>query len=100
MALSIQQDARYLGKDRWQWSVWLEGPREELDQIDHVMYILDPTFNDPVREVGNRDENFRLEGSAWGTFTLYAKAVYKDGHETSLQHHLALLCPDGTPTLA
>ncbi len=24
MALSIQQDAHYVGHDRWKWSVWLE----------------------------------------------------------------------------
>jgi len=63
------------------------------------MYILDSTFHNPVREVSSRENNFRLEGSSWGTFTLYAKAVHKDGHEASLQHHLALLYPDGTPTL-
>jgi transcription initiation factor IIF auxiliary subunit len=100
MALFIQQDARYLGKDRWQWSVWLDGPPEELDEIDHVRYILHSTFHDPVREVRNRANNFRLDTSGWGTFTLYAKAVHKDGHETPLQHDLVLLYPDGKPTLA
>jgi transcription initiation factor IIF auxiliary subunit len=100
MALSIRQDTRYLGHDRWQWSVWLDGSSEELDQIDHIMYILDRTFHDPVREVSSRGDNFRLEGSTWGAFTLYAKAVYKDGHEISLQHDLALPHAEGTPTLA
>jgi transcription initiation factor IIF auxiliary subunit len=88
MALSIEQDSSYLGHDRWKWSVWLGGQDSELDQVDHVMYILDPTFHNPVREIYDRDTKFRLETSSWGTFTLLAKAVLKDGREVSLQHDL------------
>jgi transcription initiation factor IIF auxiliary subunit len=95
MALSIQQDLRYLGQERWRWFVWLEGAPEELDAIDHVMYVLDPTFHNPVREVANRETKFRLEDSTWGAFTLYAKAIHKDGLETRLQHDLVLLYPSG-----
>lgn len=97
MSLSIRQEQRYLGHDRWKWSVWLDGPGTELDQIAHVMYILDPTFHDPVREVADRNTNFRLNSSGWGTFTIRAKAVFKDGRERALRHDLELHYPDGTP---
>lgn len=100
MALSIQQHADYLGKDRWHWAVWLDGSSEELNGIDHVRYILHSTFPNPVRDVSDRSSNFRLETSGWGTFRLYAKAVHKDGHETSLEHDMVLLYPDGRPTFA
>lgn len=100
MALSIQQGQNYLGKDRWRWSVWLDGTTEELDAIDHVVYILDSTFHDPVRLVRDRSSNFRLETSGWGTFTIHAKAMLKDGSDVSLQHELALYYPDGTATVA
>ena len=100
MPLSMQQDAIYLGKDRWKWSVWLDGAPEELDRIDRVMYILHPTFHQPVREVSNRATKFRLDTSGWGTFTIHAKAVHKDGPEVPLQHELVLVYPDGTPTTA
>ena len=74
MPLSIRQDSAYAGGDRWRWSVWLEGPPEELDSIDHVTYILHPTFHEPVREIRDRSTKFRLDTSGWGTFTIHAKA--------------------------
>src|SRR5882762_2233761 len=100
MALSIQQDAKYVGKGRWEWAVWLEGAPDELDAVDHVFYILHPTFHNPVREIHDRNTKFRLDTSGWGTFTIHANAVLKNGAETPLQHDLVLLNPDGTPTLA
>ena len=100
MALTIRQNEKYMGKDRWEWSVWVEGPQEELDAIDHVVYVLDSTFHDPVRTVNERSTNFRLTTSGWGIFTVYAKAVSKDGRETTLAHDLVLRYTDGTPTVA
>jgi transcription initiation factor IIF auxiliary subunit len=100
MALSIRQDEQYTGRDRWRWSVWLDGPPEELDDVDHVMYILDPTFNEPVREVDDRSTNFRIDARSWGIFTLHAKVFHKNGEESVLHHDLVLTYPDGTPTTA
>jgi transcription initiation factor IIF auxiliary subunit len=98
VALSVQQSQTYLGNDRWQWSVWLTGSEEELDSVDHVMYILHPTFSKPVRQISDRATNFRLDTSGWGTFTLHLRIEHRDGHETSIDHDLSLLYPDGTPT--
>ena len=50
MALEIRQSSTYMGKERWEWSVWLDGPAEDLDAIDRVIYILHSTFHDPVRQ--------------------------------------------------
>ena len=100
MPLSIQQTSTYTGADRWRWSVWLEGPADELDSVDHVTYILHSTFHEPVREISDRQTEFRLDTSGWGTFTVHAKAAYKDGRETLLEHDLVLRYPDGTPTTA
>jgi hypothetical protein len=100
VALSIQQSQEYEGKGFWRWSVRLDGTAEELDSIDHVLYILDPTFHNPVRTVSDRTTNFRLDTSSWGTFTIHANVMHRDGHETPLNHDLVLLYPDGTPTAA
>ncbi len=100
MALSIQQNQEYEGNGRWRWSVWLSGSPEELDSIDYVAYILHPTFHNPVRRIGDRTTNFRLDTTGWGTFTIHANIVHRDGHETPLDHDLVLRYPDGTPTLA
>jgi transcription initiation factor IIF auxiliary subunit len=100
VALSIEQDSSYLGNDRWSWSVHMNGTSAELDNIDHVVYILHSSFHDPVREIRDRATHFRMQTKGWGTFTLYAKVVHRDGHETSLEHDLLLMYPDGKPTLA
>src|SRR5882724_4692641 len=100
MAVAITQRERYVGGDRWEWSVWLDGPAEELDSIDHVTYVLHSTFLNPVRTIRDRTTNFRLDTSGWGTFTLHAKATYRDGREEGLRHELVLTYPNGTPTTA
>jgi transcription initiation factor IIF auxiliary subunit len=100
VALSIQQSQEYLGKGRWSCSVWIDGEARDLDTIDHVTYILDPTFHNPVRTVTDRATNFRLDTSSWGKFTLHAVVNHRDGSETRLHHDLVLVYPDGTPTLA
>ena len=100
MAVTLAQRANYVGSDRWEWSIWLDGAAEELDSIDHVTYVLHSTFLNPVRRVSDRATNFRLETSGWGAFTIYAKATYKDGHELPLEHDLVLTYPNGTPTTA
>ena len=66
MALSICQDQDYLGIRRWKWAVWVDGTPEELDSVDHVTYILHPTFHNPVKVVHNRETKFRLEATGWG----------------------------------
>lgn len=96
----ICQDESYLGNGRWGWSVWIEGPPEELDALDSVVYVLHPTYQDPVRTVKDRSTKFRLRTSGWGTFTIHAKAIRKDGGETLLEHDLVLRYPDGKATLA
>jgi transcription initiation factor IIF auxiliary subunit len=100
MSLTIRQEAEYKGKDRWQWSVWLDGTPEELDDVDHVMYVLHHSFPNPVREIRDRSTNFRLDTSGWGTFRIYARAFHKGGQETPLYHDLELRYPDGTLTTA
>jgi hypothetical protein len=50
--------------------------------------------------IGYRYNRFRLDASGWGTFTIHARAVHRDGRETLLQQDLVLLYPDGTPTAA
>jgi len=93
VSLQIAQDAKYEGEDWWQWSVWIEARTAELDAIEFVQYTLHHTFAQPVRRVSDRSTRFRLNSSGWGGFTIYAKAVQKDGSEVMLQHQLKLYYP-------
>lgn len=98
MDLSISQHAEYAGDDYWKWSVWIDGPARELDQIESVTYTLHRTFPKPVRVVTSRENNFRLSTAGWGGFTIYAKVLRKDGSTESLKHTLTLYYPHGTST--
>jgi transcription initiation factor IIF auxiliary subunit len=94
MALRIEQGFKYRGEDYWDWWTWIDGSQEELDQIDRVIYILHPTFPNPVREVKDRSTKFRLKTAGWGVFLIRATVKYKGGKESLLTHNLTLRYPD------
>ncbi len=100
MIMKIAQDFEYQGEDWWEWSVWIEGPEEELNEIGYIEYTLHQTYPKPVRKVSNRATNFRLQSAGWGCFTIYAKLFFKDGKTENLEHQLKLYYPDGRLTLA
>jgi patatin-like phospholipase/acyl hydrolase len=108
--LSIEQGEEFLGDrldtadgiegiDWWRWWIFITGSPEELDNIEHVTYLLHPTFQNPVRKVTDRSSNFRLESVGWGGFRINAKVMLKDGAVIPLSHELMLHYPDGTATL-
>jgi transcription initiation factor IIF auxiliary subunit len=93
--LRIEQAERYQGDDWWSWSVWLEGPKSELDKVKYVEYTLHPTFVDRVRKISSRGSKFKLSTGGWGVFPIYAQAVKRDGSVTRLRHQLKLHYPTG-----
>lgn len=94
MTIQIKQQTVPKGKDWWDWSVWLEGAKKELDVIDHVVYMLHPTFPNPVMSVANRKTGFRLDSSGWGEFTIYIQVKNKDGSTNKRRHYLKFDEPD------
>ena len=97
MSLQVKQREQYEDNNWWSWSVWVDGPDSELDQITHVEYTLHPSFYEPVRKVSTRENKFKLAAEGWGVFTIYVQVVKKDSSVISLRHELALHYPDGTP---
>jgi len=95
MMLMLSQDYEYKRNDWWEWSVWVDAPEQELDQIEYVEYTLHPTFPRPVRQISDRATKFRLQSAGWGQFEIFAKVVHKNGEETPLEHFLELSYPDG-----
>ncbi len=91
----IAQDFKYEGSDWWSWWIWIEGSKEDLDLVDHVIYTLHSTFRNPVRKINDRESKFKLETEGWGTFLIYAKVVLKNKREISLTHDLTLEYPSG-----
>jgi hypothetical protein len=93
MSLEIRQEATY-GDGRWDWSVWIDGPDVELDQVESVKWVLDPTFPEPIVRVKQRQSKFRLDNSGFGEFEINAHVGAKDGHQLHLKHRLRLPEPD------
>jgi transcription initiation factor IIF auxiliary subunit len=93
--LEIRQSEHYEGEDWWKWAVWVEGTDAALDQVDFVEWMLHSTFANPVRNVKNREEKFRIDTEGWGVFTIRANVYMKDGQVKRLQHELSLHYPTG-----
>ena len=92
MALELKQRAtpRKDRKDFWRWEVWLDGPDDELDKVEKVIYRLHRTFPKPVRNVQDRETKFKISSSGWGEFLLRAEVHKSDGEMIEMTHWLSL----------
>ena len=92
MNLEVKQNVMPHDKGWWDWSVWLDGSTEDLDEIKYVEYVLHPTFPKPMRKVSNRDSNFRLDERSWGEFNIKIRVHTDDGDDDMivLEHWLEL----------
>jgi transcription initiation factor IIF auxiliary subunit len=98
-SLRIEQSEKYEGDDWWSWSVWLDGPKPDLDAVDFVEYTLHPTFRNPVRTIKTRANKFKLDTGGWGVFPIYARVCKKNGSVNRLKHQLKLTHPHGKSNL-
>ena len=88
MNIRIFQSAEQTSKKRWDWSIWIDGPSDALDAVRSVTYQLHPTFKNPIRDVDDRNTNFRLSSRGWGQFMIYLTIHHTDGTEEKRQHWL------------
>jgi hypothetical protein len=88
MTVKIAQEAKPQDKTYWQWSVWLEGTNDELDDVEEVIWKLHPTFVNPVQRVTSRKTKFKLSTSGWGEFQVVAEVRRKRGKNQKLRHWL------------
>lgn len=95
MALSIAQEAKQVRDGWWKWSVWLEGSRDELNEVSAVEWMLHPTFPSPLQRVKNREHAFRLESAGWGEFTISATIFRRKGTPLKRRHWLKLEAAPG-----
>ena len=99
MALRLRNRWHYGEGDSWKWEAFLDdGGSGELGQVDHVEYVLHPTFPNPIRKVNDPTGGFVLKTAGWGTFTVKAYVHGKDGKKKKLTHLLELSRdpPEGT----
>jgi transcription initiation factor IIF auxiliary subunit len=89
--ISSDNISRYLGNDRWSWTVFIKGPQQVLNNIECVEYTLHPTFPIPVQRVcglGDQKYPFALSAIGWGTFQIRIRVFLRDGKVQDLTHHL------------
>jgi len=85
-------NARRLGGNQWEWTVFIAADDGTLGQIQCVQYTLHPTFPDPIRRIcergGRGDAAFPLTARGWGTFEVGIKVEFRDGSARELRHML------------
>ena len=68
---------------------WLDADdRNALGEVEKIIYVLHPTFRNPVREVRSRDTNFMMATYAWGEFNLKAIVYFNDGSRQTLERYI------------
>src|SRR5574339_489145 len=96
-SLRLENNAKYVGDDWWQWSVWVEGDARDLQRVRSVTYTLHPTFPDPVRRVETPANKFLRQATGWGEFAISAEAHLDDGQRVRLERWRELRDP-GRPS--
>lgn len=88
--ISTVNTSRFLGKDRWEWTVYIKASSSQLANIRCVEYKLPSTFTDPNRKVcriGDTNQPFALRGSGWGTFNIPTRVVFKNSQKPVILNH-------------
>lgn len=65
-------------KGSFDWTVFIRADDATLNSIDHVEYLLNPTFKSPQVTAGNRANNFAYSGKGWGEFEIKTKILFRD----------------------
>ncbi|KPV65060.1 MAG: YEATS family protein [Candidatus Bathyarchaeota archaeon BA1] len=82
--------ARRGNYDWYEWRVFVDEDDTVLNKIEYVLYLLHPTFPNPIRIVHDKKSKFALESSGWGSFTMFITVRFKDGTEEEVRYFLDL----------
>jgi len=77
----------------WEWRLFVDEPPAILRTISKVDYVLHPTFPDPFQTSTDRDHQFEVNRSGWGSFDVLITVHYTDGREEKLSYFLDLKKP-------
>jgi hypothetical protein len=76
------------GRPYYQWRLFVDEKPEVLDTIQQVDYVLHPTFPDPFRSSRDREHQFELVASGWGTFRIVITIHFTNGTEAKTSYML------------
>ena len=77
-------------KDYYKWAVWIDANESDLSDIDHVEYLLHPTFPNRLRQSDDPSSNFKIESKGWGEFRIDISITKISGEVIKLGHWLSL----------
>jgi predicted acylesterase/phospholipase RssA len=87
--------------DLWDWEVWITG---DVDPVRLVVYSLHPAYPSPNRIVRDSSDGFRLRiqsgrgpDDTWGTFSIRARIVRRDGGIEYAETRLDIPAANGEP---
>lgn len=83
--------ARYVGKGRWDWTVYIKTTPAAQQMVRCVEYTLHRTFSNPVRKVCKTEDSrypFGLSTNGWGPFEIKINVELTNGERVPLTHML------------
>ena len=85
--------ARKVGKrgdrDWYEWKVFVSDDDSTMNSIDHVEYLLHPTFPNPRTVKIDRISKFALCGSGWGQFNIIVTVHFTNGKQEESSYFLS-----------
>ena len=88
--IRLENSSKSTSGGRYDWTVYVVAEGSILDEIDYVVYFLDPSFPEPKRRITTRENNFSLTASGRGEFLITAKVVLRSGEAIPVEHWLRL----------
>ncbi len=88
--IRLENSSELTGSGRYDWTVYVVAEEPVLNEIDHVVYILHPSFTEPKRIIETRENNFSLSANGWGEFMVTAKVMLRSGEVIPIEHWLKL----------
>lgn len=97
--MKLRNRWNYKGEDLWSWEAFIDDEGSgEFEKIDHVEYVLHPTFPQPIRRIDDPEGGFVMKTEGWGIFDLKAFVHMKDGSKKRLTHEIELKADPKTGT--
>jgi hypothetical protein len=87
-SLSLTNTARYIGNGRWEWTAFITGPPNYLQNINSVTYYLHHTFSPNIYTGNKNQQGHPITMTGWGTFEVRARVVFNDGQQRMYYHML------------
>ncbi|MCJ7626091.1 MAG: hypothetical protein MUO76_21575 [Anaerolineaceae bacterium] len=73
--------------------IWLDGPDNDLDQVEDVVYVLHPSFRNRIRRAKDRDKKFEIVIWTWGMFVIQTCINFKNGQTKDIKYYLSYELP-------